>query len=87
MSLNIKNPETHNLARELAAILSTTVTSAVTVALQVSIAAHGSGKHPQDRLERLRAISQRAAARVRATPGPDLQLVADDLYDANGLPI
>ena len=64
MSLNIKNPETHELARELAAILQTTVTSAVTLALKESIATRETGSQPVAKVERLRAISARAAARV-----------------------
>ncbi len=46
MSLNIKNPETHQLARELAALLQTTVTSAVTLALKESIATRETGSQP-----------------------------------------
>ena len=87
MSLNIKNPETHELARELAAILQTTVTSAVTLALKESIATRETGSQPVDKVERLRAISARATARVRATRGLNLHDVADGLYNAQGLPL
>ena len=87
MSLNIKNPETHQLARELAALLHTTGTSAVTLALQESIATRETGSQPVDKVERLRAISARATARVRATSGLNLHEVADGLYNAQGLPL
>ena len=87
MSLNIKNPETHELARELAALLHTTVTSAVTLALKESIATRETGSQPVAKVERLRAISARAAARVRATSARDLHDVADGLYDVQGLPL
>ncbi len=87
MSLNIKNPETHELARELAALLHTTVTSAVTLALKESIATRETGIQPVAKAERPRAISARAAARVRATSGLNLHDVADGLYDAQGLPL
>lgn len=59
MSLNIKNPETHELARELAALLHTTVTSAVTLALKESIATRETGSQALNKVERLRAISAR----------------------------
>ncbi len=87
MSLNIKNPETHELARELAALLHTTVTSAVTLALKESIATRKTGSQPVAKVERLRAISARATARMRATSGLNLHDVADGLYDAQGLPL
>jgi len=87
MSLNIKNPETHELARELAALLHTTVTSAVTLALKESIATRETGSQPVAKVERLRAISARAAARVQATSGRDLHDVTDGLYDVQGLPL
>ena len=87
MSLNIKNPETHELARELAALLHTTVTSAVTLALKESIAIRKTGSQPVAKVERLRAISARATARMRATSGLNLHDVADGLYDARGLPL
>jgi hypothetical protein len=87
MSLNIKNPETHELARELAALLHTTVTSAVTLALKEYIAIRKTGSQPVAKVERLRAISARATARMRATSGLNLHDVADGLYDARGLPL
>jgi len=87
MSLNIKNPETHELARELAALLHTTVTSAVTLASKESIATRETGSQALNKVERLRAISARAAARVQATSGRDLHDVTDGLYDVQGLPL
>lgn len=83
MSLNIKNPQTHKLARELAGLTGESVTEAVTVAVQ-------------ERLERLRqaregslaarllAIGEDCAARLRE-PYRSADH-ADLLYDERGLP-
>ena len=49
MSLNIKNPETHRLARDLALLTGETVTEAVTVAVR-------------ERLERIRSDSRGSLA-------------------------
>jgi antitoxin VapB len=83
MSLNIKNPKTHTLARELADLTGENVTEAVTVAVR-------------ERLERLRrdrgkrlseqllAIGKDCAARLRE-PYRSLDH-GEFLYDERGLP-
>ena len=86
MSLNIKNPETHDLARELAARLNTTVSGAVRIAVQECLQNHPEMHPAADRIARMRAIATRAADRIHATPGPDLHQVMNSLYDSDRLP-
>ena len=82
MSLNIKDPEAHELARLLAEETGETMTAAVTEALR-------------ERLERIRGCRKRdeiraaliALGKVGANlfPGPHIDH-ADLLYDEKGLP-
>jgi antitoxin VapB len=83
MGMNIKNPETHQLAREVAALTGESVTAAVTQSLR-------------ERLERLRADHREGTAAALLMLGrdtasrlsPDLrQADTDDLlYGPDGLP-
>lgn len=83
MGMNIKNPETHQLAREVAALTGESVTGAVTQSLR-------------ERLERLRADQREGTAAALLMLGrdtasrmsPDLrQADTDDLlYGPDGLP-
>lgn len=78
--LNIKDPHTHQLAKELAALEQTSLTSAVTQALEAALAEHG--RRRQMRRQLLEGIV--AAARSQGVaPGDPFA----DLYDpATGLP-
>ncbi len=82
MALNIKNPETHALAAELAQRLGVSLTEAVTLSLRAQLA-----KVPEaaeaGRAEEMAAIARRMAARIGAAGLPD---PGDLLYDARGLP-
>ena len=78
MSLNIKNEETHRLARELAQLTGETMTGAITVALRERL-------EREKRLRRMRAISKRVAKLPRR-PGPSAVEHGDFLYDERGLP-
>ena len=84
MSLNIKNEETHRLARELAGLTGESVTEAVTVAVRERLervkSEQGSGL-----AERLLAIG-RDAARHWKEPYRSIDH-ADLLYDERGLPL
>jgi len=81
MALNIKDAKTHELARELAARRGTTLTQAVNEALQEALMSSGQASQPK--LERLREISQRAAA----LPVFDSRIPEQILgYDDSGLP-
>jgi antitoxin VapB len=83
MSLNIKNGETHELVRELAALTGETQTMAVTIAVR-------------ERLERVRRLSEASLAdRLLAVGGDTARRLrepyrsadhADLLYDEHGLP-
>ena len=77
-TLNIKDPEVHRLAHELAARRHTSATGAVREALREALA-----RDAEDRsgiAEGLMAIAARA--NLRNEP----YLTDDDLYDARGLP-
>ena len=83
MSLNIKNPETHRLARDLALLTGETVTEAVTVAVR-------------ERLERIRSDSRGSLADQLVSIGRDCAARLREpyasiehgqfLYDDRGLP-
>lgn len=77
-TLNIKDPEVHRMAHELARIRHTSATGAVRAALRAAldqaVAEHDS------MVDDLLAIGRRAAAR------PEPMLTDDDLYDEHGLP-
>ncbi len=81
MSLNIKNDETCQLARELAELTGETMTGAITVALRQRLERE---REIAERLKRMRAISKRIAKHLR--PGPSAVEHGDWLYDENGLP-
>ena len=84
MSLNIKNQETHRLARELAELTGETMTGAVTVALKERLEREQRERSVEERLRRMRAISKSIAKSLR--PGPSAVEHGDFLYDERGLP-
>jgi len=83
MGMNIKNPEAHQLAREVAALTGESVTGAVTQSLR-------------ERLERLRSEQREGTAAALLTLGRDTARrlspeskgadVDDLLYGPDGLP-
>ena len=84
MSLNIKNGETCQLARELAQMTGETMTGAMTVALKERLE-RGRRRRGADALAReLHAIGQRCARLLG--PGPASVEHGDLLYDHRGLP-
>lgn len=83
MSLNIKNEETHRLARELAALTGESLTAAITVAVRERLerVQHDAGAGLADRLL---AIGRACAPRLR---GPYRSVEHGDLlYADRGLP-
>ena len=85
MTLNIKNPHTHELARELAELTGETMTEAVTTAVRERLQrVRQAGAHTRVRAEALLAIgrdvAQRLPEHVRDLDHSDL------LYDERGLP-
>jgi antitoxin VapB len=80
-TLNIKNPEAHKLAQELAELTGESMATAVTEALRERLAR----ERKTTRYERLRKIAEDCAKRLNA-PGRKMMKV-DDLYDdETGLP-
>lgn len=89
MSLNIKNPETHRLVKELADETGTSMTAAVTSAVRAELdrirAERGESEADlQARIERMHAIA--AVIRERAPAGYWDQDFDELLYDEQGLP-
>lgn len=85
--MNIKNPETHRLSRELAAITGESVTTAVTVAVAERLERVRSGREgekPADRSARILT----AARLLRDDLADELPTVEHGqlLHDAQGLP-
>lgn len=80
MSLNIKNPETHRMAKELAQRRAVSVTQAVTDALREAL-----DREPmcQRRYENVLKIAREIR---EALPPEALAFKVDDLYDEMGLP-
>ena len=85
MSINIKNPEVHALAKELAELTGESMTDAVLIALKERLARErNSEERLRERMEVLTAIGRDVAERL----GPEWRAmdVDDWLYDENGLP-
>ena len=85
MSLNIKNQETHRLARELADLTGETMTGAITIALRERLEREQHERSVEERLRRMRAITKRIA-KLPMRPGPSAVEHGDFLYDERGLP-
>jgi antitoxin VapB len=86
MSMNIKNEETHRLARELAREMGVSLTAAVTEALRQKLATlrAAKGDDPEDRAQRILELA--AEMRGRAPAGYFDQDFDELLYDEMGLP-
>jgi len=82
MSLNIKNAETHKLARQLARETGESLTTAVTEALRERLEAVRRRRKRETMLADIRAISAKSAALLKGPPIDHAEL----LYDENGLP-
>ena len=79
--LNIKSPEAHELAKQLAELEHTTMTEAVTGALRAALAQHGNER--ARRRQVLEGIINEARTRGTEPAGSAF----DELYDtATGLP-
>ncbi len=83
MSLNIKNPETHRLARALAAATGESLTEAVTVSLRERLASIQRQGEPAG----LEVAVAEIQDFVAALPDRDLRCAEEILgYDGRGLP-
>ena len=84
MTMNIKNAETHRLARELATITGESLTTAVTVAVQERLERVRTTRKGGI-AERLMEIGRQTAPELRKL-GITSQNYGDLLYDDDGLP-
>jgi len=82
MSLNIKDPEAHELARKIAQRTGETMTRAVTEALRERLARLDRAEKPEATADDLLAIGRRCAATLKGKPADHGSL----LYDERGLP-
>jgi antitoxin VapB len=89
MGMNIKDPEVHAMAKELAARRCTTVTDAVRQALRAELARAPRAEEPEA-IEARKAAIRAICARTSARPewqGRTSQELQDALYDEHGLPV
>jgi antitoxin VapB len=89
MGMNIKDPEVHAMARELAARRSTTVTDAVRQALRAELERSGHESEEQTirlRKQRVQELLDRFR-RLSWPEGVSSKELQDALYDEHGLPI
>ena len=84
MSLNIKNPEAHELAAALARLTGESMTKAVTEALRERLERERRRRGARDLSAELLAIGRRCAAHMR--PPVHSSDHGDLLYDEQGLP-
>jgi antitoxin VapB len=82
MSMNIKDRNTHDLAREVAKETGETITKAVNVALRERLARLRESRQKRKKLAALLEIGRQGA---KMFPGPQMDH-AELLYDENGLP-
>lgn len=81
MAMNIKNAETHELAKRLAKVMGSSITEAITDAIKVRLAQLDDR---EARIKRILAIAGDCASRI----SPETKAInhADLLYDEMGLP-
>ena len=86
MALNLKNPETERLAKELASYTGESITEAVTVAIKERLERTERAKKREGRLEWLDELTKRTAPLLKDLPPSDK--IGDLLYDKEtGLPL
>jgi len=83
MSLNIKNEETHRMARELAQLTGESMTTAVNEAIRERLE-RVRGKSKEEMVERILQIGRDCASRLKE-PYKSIDH-GELLYDENGLP-
>ena len=84
VSINIKNPETCRLARQLATMTGETMTRAMTVALRERLIRETRTRSAEPVARELEVIGERCARLLE--PGPSAVEHDDFLYDDRGLP-
>jgi antitoxin VapB len=83
MALNIKDPQTDALARELAQTTGETITEAVTVAVRERLERLQAGRRPRRLADELDEIALRCAALPVLDERSEDEILG---YDLNGLP-
>ena len=83
MTLNIKDPEAHKLARKIAQQTGETMTRVVTEALRERLSRLTSSQRSKGTTEDLLSIGRRCAATLKGKPVDHAAL----LYDEHGLPL
>jgi antitoxin VapB len=87
MAMNIKNPETEQLARELAELTGESLTAAVTEAVRERLVSVRNAAARDDPRERAQRILEIGAAIAAALPQPCASRTHGELlYDESGLP-
>ena len=86
MGMNIKNEETHRLARELATEMGVSVTAAVTEAVRQMLATRRAAKGDDPETRARRILELAAEMRQMAPPRYFDQDFDELLYDEVGLP-
>ncbi|GAB3351477.1 hypothetical protein GCM10027300_16350 [Modestobacter lapidis] len=86
-ALNIKNPETQQLARQLVELTGETVTAAVTVAVRERLDQLRGGKRGSTHEERIEPLAMLAGHRPRLTGEFPERDHGDLRYDEAGLPV
>ena len=84
MILNIKNEETHQLAKEPKQLTGKTMTGAITIALREKLDRERRERSVEARIQKLRAIRKRCRSLLK--DGPSAVEHVDFLYDEDGLP-
>jgi antitoxin VapB len=85
VAMNIKNPETEQLARELARKTGESLTTAITIALKERLERQRMAKQPESRLEWLNKITAETA-KIMSDGRSSTELI-EELYDPEtGLP-
>ena len=84
MSLNIKNEETHQLAKELARLTGETMTDAITVALRQRLEREKHERSVESRVKELQEIGKRCA-RLLGNGASAIEH-GEFLYGEDGLP-
>lgn len=85
MALSLKNPETEQLAKELARKTGESITTAVTVALRERLEREEEARKREGRLEWLDRITKETAAIM--DNGKTYEEIMDEMYDPEtGLP-
>jgi len=86
VALNVKNPGTERLAKELALYTGESITEAVTVAIKERLERAERAKKREGRLEWLDELTKRTAPLLKDLPPSDK--IGDLLYDKEtGLPL